>query len=262
MNIVQLIEKVRHLRDITHSPRTTPEKITEDIRTAIDDIIRDRYDNFKLKKSYSFQSTQNLRDQLGDLVKNSGTIVATGTLLPKLSFPVDYRHIVVASVNIDNTDYWAIPKTYDELRTLDIDPFQQPSLEPPAQVYYNESELGLTVKWGNTGVLMNGYFFYIKEPVQVSYGIEYDSTHTFAVATPVIAVEITVYAGNTYQIGDAFTIAPLGNITSGLVVAGWVGTDLPLMLHEEICKKAASVGLMITENWNKTTVIEKESEKQ
>ena len=86
MNIVQMIEKVRHWRDITASTRVTPEDIVMDINTAIDNIIRDRYDNFKVKKGYSFQSTQNLRDQLGDLVKLYG-IPAMGTnLIQKTMF--------------------------------------------------------------------------------------------------------------------------------------------------------------------------------
>jgi hypothetical protein len=263
MNIVQIIEKVRHFRDLSHSPRVTPQSIIEDIRTAINNIIKDRYDNFKMAKSYSFQSTQNLRDQLGDLVKQASVIVAVGNLLPKASFPADYRHIVAASIKVDSKDYWVVPTMYDELRTLDIDPFSQPTIESPAQVYYTEQNTGLVVHYGTQGTLQSGYFFYIKEPVQVEYGTEYDSTHTFAVGNVVIAVEITVYHGVTYQIGQAITIVTgFTNITSGLVVYGYVNTDMPVLLHEEIVLSAAQLGVKITENYSKGNSLDIENQKQ
>ncbi|MFA5036924.1 MAG: hypothetical protein WC479_07085 [Candidatus Izemoplasmatales bacterium] len=247
---------------MSHSPRVTPQSIVEDIRSTINNIIKDRYDNFKIGKSYSFQSTQNLRDQLGDLVKQTSAIVAAGNLLPKTLFPADYRHIVSTSIRVDGKDYWAVPTTYDELRTLEVDPFSQPTIEIPAQVYYTEQDLGLVVHWGTEGVLQSGYFYYIKHPAQVNYGTEYDSTHTFVVGNIVIAIEITVYNGVTYQIGQEITIvAGFLTITSGTVVIGYTNTDLPLLLHEEIALSAAQLGINITENYNKGTILERQNEK-
>jgi len=263
MNIVQLIEKVRHWRDIVSSTRVTPEDITEDIRTAINNIIKDRYDNFKAKKDYSFQSTQNLRDQLGDLVKMYGVPAMGTNLIQKTLFPTDYRHIVSATVNIDGKIYAAIPKGYDEFRSITIDPFLAPTIDFPAQVYYSERNTGLEVQWGNVGTLINMTFYYIKEPVRVEYGTEILPGTNMVIGDIVIAVEVTVYNSVTYQIGQLITIVPgFLTITSGKVVKGWVGTDLPLLLHEEIALNAANIGLKITENTLKSNALEIENMKQ
>jgi hypothetical protein len=273
MNIVQIIEKVRHWRDISHSPRVSNDDIVMDLNTAIQNIVRDRYDNFKVKKGYSFQSTQNLRDQLGDLVKKSANIAAVGNLIPKINFPTDYRHIVLAVAVIDGVEYVAVPKGYDEFRTIDIDPFLQPTIEPPAQVYYAERDTGLEVKWGNVGVLQSLYFYYLKEPVQVKYGTEYTIGTTFTVGDSLIAIAspdgvipqttTTVYNGVTYNIGDTFTIV-LGflTLTSGWALKGFVNTDLPVLTHEEIALAASKVGMAIVENFTKQVVLDKENKEQ
>jgi len=126
-------------------------------------------------------------------------------------------------------------------------PFRRVRNTPISKFYYTESSLGGDAQWEVYMSLPSGVTFedliveYLKDPTTVNYGVEYDSAKTFANGTKLIAVEETVYAGATYVIGERITIAnPNYSITSGLVVANFVETELPASLHEEICRRAAS----------------------
>lgn len=263
MNIIQLIEREKHWRDLTHSPRKSPISYQNDIQIAISDIVRDRYDNFKTKKGYSFESTQNLRDQLQDLVRYSGTLIPVGNVLFKSAFPVNYRHLLAIRIIVDGKPYWATPTDYDRLRSIDRDPFEAPTLEYPEQVYYAEAANGLNFNWGRTGTMTGVEFYYLAQPTTVLYGTEWGPGHNFVAGNTVIATMITVYNSVTYPIGSVITIvAGILTITSGTVVFGYVNTDLPELLHEEISLKAAEIGMKITENYNKSITLDKENEKQ
>jgi hypothetical protein len=186
---------------------------------------------------------QRLRDELWTLIKPA-TLAVTSDLLPAASILglTDYRYALFCSIELNGVYYDCIPTSYNELPTLQKNSFKRPQITEPYRVYFIESSTGLTFYHNSDYVPTNVHLDYLKEPLDVYSGIQWDATHAFAAGNIVIAMEPTVYNGVTYAPGQLITIvAPFLNITSGLVVISYVNCEFPIALHDEICTKAGSL---------------------
>lgn len=135
----------------------------EFLNLSQDTILQDRYDNFKIKKDYSFQAFQRIRDELRTLVVGSTTLsVITGNIF---AYPEDYRHSLLLRTTIDGFVKPAPPTTYDALETIDDDPFEIPEPEFPRSI---ESQTGIEILFGTTGTITNVELFYIRNPLKIS----------------------------------------------------------------------------------------------
>lgn len=263
MNIIEMFEKIKQILDVVNTPRYDDSQLVSEINTVQKELIDERGEPLKNNKGYSFQAVQRVRDELYTIVKQSPAIIAAGNVLPVASYPADYQYLVNLKVTISGNEYNSEPTTYSKLDEDTKNPFRRPTLEYPSKVYHNESVLGLDIIFGNTGVLASGVMDYLKYPSTVLVGTVYTSTHTFAVGNVLIVYsETVVYNGVTYLIGQTITIvAGFLTITSGEVVFGFVNSELPKALHEEICKRVAAKLSISSENYNKQNFVEKEIEK-
>ena len=265
MNIIQMVERIKSYLDVVASARHDWVAYENNIQTAQNQIVNDRIDAVKKlgqQKGYSFQSVQRLRDELYTLVKTNSLIAPTGDLIPVASYPTNLRFIVGVDLLIDAVRYIADPMSYNEKRNVLIDPYKKPQLTEPYRVYYIESDTGLTCYYGDSGTFTASYIDYIKIPVNVNVGVRYGIAGVFAAGTILIATEPTVYNAVSYDPGELITVVnPVFSITSGEVCVGYVNSDLPEVLHEEICKIAAGLFGKIIEDYQKGAVIENEANK-
>jgi len=264
MNIIQQHEKARFLLDKVGSPRFESEDVDNALNGEIELIVREKYDQTRLQnRSDAFQRTQRVRDELRPLMKfadklnglslypstDQSTVLAMfGSILGGDPDITDYRYLITMRIEDSAGTFYPVFPLQSNMKTVyKRNPFRRVRLNPISKFYYTERSLGGAAQWEIYMSLPSGVTFedliveYLKDPTTVNYGVEYDSSKTFANGTKLIAVEETVYAGATYVIGERITIAnPNYSITSGLVVANFVETELPASLHEEICRRAAS----------------------
>jgi hypothetical protein len=276
MNILQLHHKVTFFLDSVNSPRFNTFKKDESLNTAIMDIILDRYDNIrKAQKDYAFQTSQRLRDELYTLVKKQSNLSASGGIIPKTNFPSDYMLLLSMKANISGTWINTIPVTYDEYNILELNPYTYPSIEYPERIYRIESQQGVEIRFGDVGTLIAAEIFYLARPARVSIGTTLDSTSPTIYKTAV--PEIIAYTdgilrlvmggggggGATDDLGDKSikkgekyiigTYSEVGvQIISGIFAYDYTECDLPEVLHEEICRKAAQVLSGNVENYNRS----------
>jgi hypothetical protein len=242
MNIIEMHETTRNLMDQVGSPRFTYDQYDTAIKNATDDIIADKVGNLKKRKPYSFQSIQQIRDELYTLVKNVNMPMASN-LLPVASLNAlgDYRFALLPRVTISGVQYYCEPLSFDELPVIERDPYKRPKLTEPYKIYYIENNTGITINPGPTGTCSNMNLDYIGKPADVFHGILWGPGHNFIVGDVVLAVEETVYNLLTYYPGQAITIVGAAlAITTGLVAISYVNSPMPEVTHKEICMKACT----------------------
>jgi hypothetical protein len=267
MNIIEMIERVKSYNDIVASSRHDWVAYETNLNTAVNQVVNDRVDAVKKpkqNKNYSFQSIQRLRDELYTLVVPKYNIVPTGDIIAIGSYPTNLRFIVGVRLVIDSNTYTAEALSYNEERDMQRDPYTKPQLTDPYRVFYIESNTGLTCYYGDSGTFTASKIDYIKVPAKVNVGIRWTAAdlHNFVVGDIIIATEPTVYNGISYDPGELITIVVATLvITSGEVVIGYTNSDLPEVLHEEVCKIAAGLFEKTVEDYNKGTILEREAEK-
>ncbi len=279
MNIIQQHERARFLLDRVGSTRFESEDIDNALNGEIESIVREKYDQTRIQnRSDALQRTQRVRDELRPLMKfadklnglslypnvNQTTVLAMfGSILGGDPDITDYRYLITMRVEDDAGTFYPVFPLPSNMKTIfSRNPFRRVRHTPISKFYYTESSLGGNAQWEVHMSLPTGVVFedllieYLKDPITVNYGIEYTSSKVFANGTKVIAVEETVYAGATYVIGEKINIVtPNFSITSGTVVANFVETELPVSLHEEICRRAASSLLISVGESEKAKVI-------
>ena len=281
MNIVQLHYKVQFYLDSVQSPRFNPDKIDDAINAAINDIILDRYDNIRKnqrEKNYGFQTSQRLRDELSTLVNQSGTVAASGNVIPRTNFPSDYMLMLSMKANISGQIVNTIPATYDEINILDLNPFLRPSIVEPERVYRIESQNGVEIIFGDLGVLNSASFDYIATPATVNIGTQHTGTTeadeiyatnyaTVIAYVPSVISQMGSARGqvlNTVNLsrGELYTIGTGSEnrirLSSGILYKGYTETDLPTLLHEELCRQAAKILSGSTSNYDMKRSLEED----
>lgn len=275
MNIVELHYKTVFFLDSVNSPRFTLSKKDEAINSAIMDIVLDRYDNIRAQqKQYAFQTSQRLRDELYTIVKHPAVIVASGGIIPKTSFPSDYMLLLSMKANVSGQWINTIPATYDEVNVLELNPFTHPSIIYPERIYRIENSEGVEVIFGDVGALVSGDINYMAKPVTVSIGTEVginewvylsdspsviayvDSTVQLILSGGPVWPPIPIKKNEEYIIGTNSEVSI--TLITGILFKDYTNTDLPVMLHEEMSRKAAQILSGNVENYNRSQALEQD----
>lgn len=127
------------------------------------------------------------------------------------------------------------------------DPFSQPRISKlPRRVYYYLDSDGLKFKTGDdTTLLVEAFIDYLKTPATVAYGAEYGINTSAGVTLPAseldfISVTESSISTTLYKENEEFTRNG-GTIAYGVVVTGFVNSDFPESMHEEIIQKSAKL---------------------
>jgi len=258
--------------DITRNARFYFADYDKSVNDAIENYIDEQLGDEKQRQPENFQWIQQIRDNLYTLIKTVSPSVTNGTVITNryysstpshLNYPTDYRSFVSLNVLIDAYTDYSRPITYNEIGPLLKDSFKHPTNQ---KTYYNEDATGHVVWRGIGGTFTSASLTYIKEPVLFTVGSETQLIAPGAVvltnAASYIAVEVSVQNGVTYQIGTQFTAVGTA-LTSGLVILASNTTqiELPEKVHDEICKAAARIMLLVTSNYNAAQAVQTEVEK-
>lgn len=233
--------------DRVNSPRYLDQEYYEAINLATSMIFEDRVNNIKIKKGYSFESEQRLRDEMYTLIKNV-TGAPSGNLIP---LPSDYNTAILVEPTIAGTLQAARPLSYNELSFIERNPFKQFSEET---VFYIEQSTGLDIKYA--GGSFSAYsLWYLKNPATVTIGVESDKLTTGATLTSnvlYIVYNQSVYNGVTYYPGDIITGTGIA-LTSGIVIprSVTVDSDMPDKILPEICRLAGAILSGTVADYNK-----------
>lgn len=265
MNIVQIHQKSKFYLDSVRSPRFPHSTVDKAVNTAINTIVNDRYDAIRrAEKDGSFQVSQRLRDEIYTLVYPGTVTPVAGT--KRFDIKAVYKtYWLLASmkVNISGKEINTIPLTYDELNVIEVNPFSRPSIDYPERVYRIEAYDGVTVDFGPIGNLNSASIYFIKEPVTVELGTVLEAgvieNSTMIICYMDGQIDYKDENGNVTEShflkeGEELTIYTPGGyaeIVSGIYVKDYVNSDLPTMLHEEICKEAAKVLSGTVENYDR-----------
>ena len=272
MNPVALHYKTSFFLDSERTPRFKKKTVDKAINSAINDIILDRYNNIRQKqKEYAFQTSQRLRDELYTLVEEYTDLPVISGNRISLQPVTDYWLLLAMSANISGKVINTIPVTYDEYNVLELDPFVRPSIVYPERVYRIESSSGVKIIFGDTGALASADMFYIKKPAKVAIGTEVSTQNTeLTLNEKVIAYVDSVIRvkDSTGEVVEDVALteeeeyipsqsAYTYTLFSGIVYKDFTECDLPDILHEEICRKAAAILSGNVENYNRENSLEK-----
>lgn len=260
MNIIQMMERIDFYNDRYKSARFADSNYMDAINASVNSLFKDKTDNKKLFRRYSFQSNEQVRRELYTLIKTS-TIVPTAN--KNVTYPADFYYFGNMYTTVDGNVVYSKPTNLNEIGPLQVDPFRKPT---PKKTYYIENDIGLDVYFGN-GSFTSATMTYLKTPDTVSIGTESDKIYpggaVLNIGDDYMVYEQCVHDGTTYYPGDIFT-ATLTSLTSGIVIPDTVivNCDMPENIHDEICKMASEIMNGTIEDYNKSVFLQKEIEKQ
>jgi hypothetical protein len=260
MNIIQMMERIDFYNDRYKSARFADSNYMDAINASVNSLFKDKTDNKKLFRRYSFQSNEQVRRELYTLIKTS-TIVPTAN--KNVVYPVDFYYFGNMYTTVDGNVVYCKPTNLNEIGPLQVDPFRKPSSK---KTYYIENKVGLDVYFG-TGTFTSASLTYLKTPDLVSIGTESDKKYpasTLTSGVQYIVYEDCVFNAVTYYTGSIFTASVTAALTSGIVIPNSVivNCDLPENVHDEVCKMASEIMNGTIEDYNKSTFLQKEIEKQ
>ena len=259
MNIIQMMERIDFYNDRYKSARFADSNYMDAINASVNSLFKDKTDNKKLFRRYSFQSNEQVRRELYTLIKTS-TIVPVGV---NVTYPADFYYFGNMYTTVDGNVVYCKPTNLNEIGPIQVDPFRKPT---PKKTYYIENDLGLDVYFG-TGNFTSATMTYLKTPDTVSIGNEDDKVYpggaVLTIGDDYIVYEDCVHNSVNYYVGDIFT-ATATSLTSGIVipVTVIVNCDMPENIHDEICKMASEIMNGTIEDYNKSVFLQKEIEKQ
>lgn len=251
MNFVQTKQRIDFYNDLTRNARFFFNEYSMAVNDVVNEYIKEQAGDENNRDVKSFQWNQRIRDNLYTLIKNTSPAVTQGAAVTNRYFsstpssiviPPDYDTLISISCLINSLTVYAKPTTYNEQGPLLEDSFKYPTNK---RVYYNEApnNAGITIWRGATGTLTSCSFTYLRFPVNYSCGQESDivTSGNLTNLAAYYATETTVYNLTTYQVGDAI-VGTGAALTSGAVILASAGTpiDLPLSVHEDICKRASA----------------------
>lgn len=238
-NVVQMHEEIKKKQDFVNNPRFGSRAYDDAINEAVEQMVNDRYDNFKRRKSYSVESVQRVKDELYTIILDAVTLSKVGDVA---AFPVDYKHTLLMTADVNSVTQVVVPVPFDELRHRMDNTFTAPDAENPI---FTQASNGFTLYHGSN-TLGDVKLTYMKHPATVSRGLPDElltSADALTGAASYIAVEDdTVQNSVTYYTGEVFTA--VGTVlTSGSVVlrSDTTDCDLPGTAHKEVIDLAAAI---------------------
>ena len=194
MDIQEMHNRVDLLMDRVNSPRFRSGDKDSAINMAIERIVRDRYDNLKIQKKYSFESAQRVRDELRTLIKEEEITTIDDN---KFTIPEDYRHEINLFVTINDKSTVSRPTNYDELGPLLSSPFERPSYISPVHL-----EIGSDIKvyFGDSGSFTKAKISYIKNPTTVSLSSSIDSDIPISLHEEIVKVAASILSGTVQDL--------------------------------------------------------------
>lgn len=269
MNAIQGMTRADFYLDVTRSARYFFSDYNKAFRDAIRNYIDENVGDENQRMPDNFQWIQQIRDNLYNLIKLATLTPTNGTVIKNryysftpshVNFPTDYYDFISLNVLIDTYTDYSRPTNYNKIGPLLMDSFRHPTNQ---KTYYNEDATGLVIWRGIGGTFTSAALEYLKAPLDFSIGAENQVILPGAVvltnAVSYIAMEVSVQNAVTYQIGDQFNAVGT-SLTNGSVIltANTVPIDLPLSVHEEICKRAASIMLLATSNYPASQAVSSE----
>lgn len=243
MNIVEINARTLFHCDKVRAPRFTIQgHIIPAVNTAIDDFIKDRYDNIKQpNQEYFFEVPERVRGELYPLIVDDLSIAPPfggSTVLQ----PADYMYELNMSVVIDGQRYRSEPLRFNDRDDVitDRNSFTKPS---KSNAYHTKTATGFKFNFGVTGNFTAAILSYLKQQIQVAR-----SEVLISAGANVLTVGATYYVnsgpvnqpGVVYTAGQTF-VATQVNFTGAGNVFLIVNTELPPNTHEEISKRAAEI---------------------
>lgn len=250
MNTAQIYEKIGFYTNLSSVARFTFAEIDMAMNDAMTEYIYQEVGEDEQRDPKSFEWNQRIRDNLYPLIKVATPSVVVGTTRTgryytcsssTIAFPADYNTFLYLECVISGVTDYARPTTYNTLGPLFDDSFKHPTNN---KCYFLENSTGLTIWRGSSGTLSSATLTYIKQANTFSIGPETSliaAGGTLTNAVTYYAMEVSVYSGTTYQIGDVITGSGAA-LTSGSVMRVSLTTacELPDSIHERLCKRAAS----------------------
>jgi len=258
MNIIEMRDAIDSFLDRTKSARFTDAVYCQHMNNAITDDFRDRTSNIKQARMYDFQSTEQVMRDLYTLVVDNAPLVPSGNNLP---YPADYRYFGRLLVTVDGYTTYPLPCEYRQEGPLLKDAFRKPS---KTKFYYVETDTAFRILHGGT-TLQAGSFSYMKYPAIVTMGQESDKVNDTGVLqtnTQYIVYEDCVYNGTSYPSGAIFTTGLVTTLTDGIVIptSVIVNCDMPVNIQADIVKKAAETMELSISEFNKSQLLQQQSE--
>jgi len=260
MNIIEMIERVYFHLDREKSARFLDSSLIQTINLATVDVFKDRTENEKQIKPYSFESNNQVMMELYTLIKQVG-ISPVGDTIP---YPNDYRFFGELFVTVDGlTDYCRFCPM-EMTGTILKDSFKKPkAVKGKTKFYYQELSNSFNILHGGN-TLQSCQFKYLSYPVNVSIGTEADKINgytggTVQTNTQYIAYDDVTYNGTFYPAGSVFVSTTVTTLTSGIVIpySIIVNSDMPVEIQDEICKRAADNLLIKISSFEKEQFMDK-----
>lgn len=220
------------------------------INVAIDAVVKDRYDNIKKNRRYSFDVFSRIKAELYTIVRRSASL---NNALNGRNYiavlPTDYLYEAgVEIVYDDGTRRFSENLSFNEMPSVSENSLKRPTKEYPGHLFHSG---GMEVQIGGDGVISLVLLDYLVQPHRVSSGVEItNATATtiglnYYVNTGSITMNTVVYTRGQVFIADDVVFTGSGTLIS------YVDTDLPVALHEEICKVAAGLLMESVNNFSK-----------
>ena len=240
--------------DRQRSKRYKRVDLLDALNIAQQSVKLDRYDNIKRETGYSFELVQRVRDELYTILRRSPSLPAPGN---NATQPPDYDLEVLCYVTINGKKVLSTSRTFEE-NDLSANVYAQPSADYPI---HRKTATGWLIDYGAVSGLSTMDLWYLKEQGDIFW----DEANLGLGAVLSLGSSYYVNQGPvvwnslTYQTGSIIDVNVAGqNITLGGTVNLVVNCELPKILHEEICKVAASVLMGTFENYQKSSRIQQE----
>lgn len=216
------------------------------LNLAIEDVINDRVDSIKRKRTYNFESVMRVKNELSSLVRIDDPIALVGNRLVR---PSDWKYTLWVRVFINNQKKDCEPMDINERHLRNN--LVRPNHKTPKWEEGEDIEIlygGGSASLGNTAL-----FTYVKKPALISSGPDLDNTATLTIGAQYMVLSGTVTHDSVdYTIEQWFT-ATTTNFTGSGTICLLSNTDLGPGLHSEICRRAAVILMGNVENMNKVT---------
>ena len=257
MNAIQTANLIDTYMDVTRAARYQRQEYDNATRDAIKIYIDKILDGKLRGKDISFESEQVISDDLYTLQALQSAAPTADVAL----YPPDYYFLTSIFATIAGSRTYVRPTTQNKLGPLLEDSFRAPSDSKP---YYLQTATGFKIYHG-PGTVSNVELNYLKTPALFTIGTDAQlitTGGTLTNAATYIAVDVSVYAGTTYQIGATITGSGAA-LTSGTVIlaSNTVPIELPAKTHEEIAKIAAEILSGVTSDYNRSAFAEKQAAK-